>query len=250
MTGAGISPFGDRLRRLREAAGLTQEELAERSGLSRDAVSALERGRRRHPQGQTIRALATALGLSDEEVRALRESTPLRPGGGPAPRMEEPPSSLPTPLTRLIGRQAELGAASSLFLDAEARLVTFTGPGGVGKTRLALELARQLGPQYGGEVAFASLGSVQDPALILPTIADALGVRDTSGQSLIERLGQIMRGRRFLLVIDNLEHLPEAASPIADLLTACGGLAVLATSRAALRLSGEQEFPIAPLPET
>ncbi len=248
MTRAGTSPFGDNLRRLREAAGLTQEELADRSGLSRDAVSALERGRRRHPQPQTIRALATALGLSDDDVRMLRASTPLRPGGGPTSPVAEPPSTLPTPLTRLVGRQRELEELRQLLFAAGARLVTLTGPGGVGKTRVALELARDPGPKFTGDVAFVSLSSVQDPALILPTIAEALGVRDTSGQSLIERLGQILRGRRTLLVLDNLEHLPEAASPIADLLIACGGLVVLATSRAALRLSGEQEFPIPPLP--
>src|SRR5215218_6840366 len=101
MTRAGTSPFGDRLRWLREAAGLTQEELADRSGLSRDAVSALERGRRRHPQLQTIRALATALGLSDEDVQTLRSSTPLRPGGGPVAPVAGTSASLPTPLTRL-----------------------------------------------------------------------------------------------------------------------------------------------------
>ena len=120
MTRAGASPFGDRLRRLREAAGLTQEELADRAGLSRDAVSALERGRRRHPQAQTFRALATALGLSEEEVRELRSAAPLRPGGRPVAPVVDPPASLPAPLTNLVGRRRELGELRGLLFDAGA----------------------------------------------------------------------------------------------------------------------------------
>ncbi|HEU5430246.1 MAG TPA: helix-turn-helix domain-containing protein, partial [Thermomicrobiales bacterium] len=239
-----MASFGEALRRLREAAGMTQAELAARTGLSRDAVSALERGHRRQPHSETVRALAAGLGLSDAATRTLRAAA--RSAATVAPPQaaaESRPAPLPAPPTRLVGRRRELSDLRHLLTDGGARLVTLTGPGGVGKTRLALELARSLESAFAGGVVFVSLATVQDPSLMLPTIAEALGVREANGRSLAVRLAQTLRERRPLLVLDNLEHLIWAASPVAELLAACPDLTILATSRAALRLSGEHWYP-------
>src|SRR5215203_4161983 len=129
--------FGARLRRARAAAGLAQEELAERAGLSPNTVGGLERGEHRHPHPATVRALAAALGLGATERAALAAAVPTR--GRPAAETAARPSGLPSPLTPLIGREREVAAVSALLLGNGVRLVTLTGPGGVGKTRLALQ---------------------------------------------------------------------------------------------------------------
>jgi non-specific serine/threonine protein kinase len=250
-----VSPFGEQLRRLREAAGITQEELAERAGLSRDAIGALERGLRRHPHPLTVRALAAGLGLSDQDLAVLRATLPQRsvsPLSSATRARFAPP---PVPLTSLVGRQRELDELRHLLTVEEVRLVTLTGPGGVGKTRLAIEVATSLEPAYPGGVAFVPLAPVQDTALVLPTIAAAVGVREATsspdgraGQpSLVERLAHSLHGRRVLLVLDNMEHLVEAGAPVAALLVAAPELTVLVTSQATLWLSGEHEYPVRPL---
>ena len=247
MGGESIPLFAERLRQLRLAIGLTQEELAERAGMSRDAISALEGGRRRHPHPQTVRALATALGLSEQDARALRATVPKRSVEGAPVSLAPRTSSLPVPPTRLVGRRRELAELRQLVTGNEARLVTLTGPGGVGKTRLVLELARVVEPTFADGVTFVSLASVQDPALVLSTIAEALGVQEGGGRTLAERAAQFLRDRHVLVVLDNFEHLIDAATHVAALLAACPGLTVLTTSRATLRLSGEYEYPVSPL---
>ncbi|MCA9878141.1 MAG: tetratricopeptide repeat protein [Thermomicrobiales bacterium] len=247
MNRESTPPFGERLRHFRQAAGLTQEVLAERAGVSRDAVSALEGGRRRHPHPQTVRALATALGLSEREALALRAAAPKRTVVARSQAPETRASSLPVAPTRLVGRRRELAELRQVVAGGEVRLVTLTGPGGVGKTRLALELARVLEPLFADGITFVSLASVQDPMLVMPEIAEALGVQEGGGRSLAERAVQFCRDRQPLLVLDNFEHVIEAATDLASLLAACPTLTVLTTSREALRLSGEHEYPVAPL---
>lgn len=134
--------FGARLRRLREAAGLTQEELALRAGVSPHAVGALERGQRRRPYPHTVRALAEALDLSEDERNALINAAPKRSGMAftPPAGREDRVHTLPVPPTPLIGRERDAAAVRSLLEGKNARLVTLTGPEGVGKTRLAVEL--------------------------------------------------------------------------------------------------------------
>jgi transcriptional regulator with XRE-family HTH domain len=176
---AGEAALGELLRRHRERQGLTQEDLAERAGggLSAETVSNLERGRTR-PQAQTLAALADALGLTDGERAALlaARAGAAAPPAGPAP----PPPALAGPLTPLVGREREAGAVARLLRQG-ARLVTLTGPGGVGKTRLALRVAEGLADAFPDGVAFVDLAPLNDPALVLPTVARALGLRDEPG---------------------------------------------------------------------
>ena len=244
MAEEGAAPFGARLRALRETAGLTQEELATRAGLTAKGIAALERGRRRRPYPQTLRALADALRLDGAERAALV-------GGQPA--MEEQPpaapahSPLPLSPTPIIGRAGELTEARALLLSGGARLLTLTGAGGVGKTRLALALAADVAADFPDGAAFAALAPLVDPALVLPTVARALGLAEAAGQPVREALHAALRERRMLLVLDNWEQVLAAAPEVSSLLAACPGVAVLATSRAPLRLRGEREYPVAPL---
>ena len=132
-------------------------------------------------------------------------------------------------------------------LLAAARLVTLTGPGGIGKTRLAQEAARASSARFPDGVAFVDLAPLRDPSFVLPTIARALGVDETGDPAVHELVVATVGERRLLLVLDNFEHLTAAASDLAAILEACSGLTVLATSRVRLRLRREQEYPVLPL---
>ena len=242
--------FGARLRSLREAAGLTQEELAFRAGLSPNAVGTLERGTRKHPYPHTVRSLADALGLSQDERATLLAAVPRREATPPdIPDPESPGSNLPSPPTPLVGRERELAEISDLLGSSEVRLLTLTGIGGVGKTRLALALARAalVEDRFPDGVAYVALAPLRDPALVVSTIARSLDLREEQGQSAADALRAHLREKRTLLVLDNLEHLLEAADEVVHLIGACADLVVLATSRAPLRVRGEQEYPVPPL---
>ncbi|HEY8601011.1 MAG TPA: tetratricopeptide repeat protein [Thermomicrobiales bacterium] len=244
MTGGDTTPFGERLRLHREAAGLTQEALAERAGLTAKGIAAIERGRRRRPYPHTVRALADALEL-DEEARGLLLGNPVPTEAAPPVAIR--PVVVAEPPTPLIGRERELAEARAILLSGGARLLTLTGPGGVGKTRLSLALAAAVAPAFPDGVALAPLAALTDPDLVLPTIARALGLAEVAGRALREVVHTALRDRRLLLVIDNWEQVIVAAPEVAALLAACPGVTVLATSRAPLRLRGEREYPLAPL---
>jgi predicted ATPase/transcriptional regulator with XRE-family HTH domain len=243
MPDTSDATFGARLRDHRKAAGLSQEELAQRAGLSANAVGQLERGVRKHPYPHTVRSLADGLGLSEQERLALLALIPGR--GSPAPTPVA--TAVPVPLTPLVGRERELSAVGASLEGDDARLVTLTGPGGVGKTRLALEVAGECGNRYPDGVVFVALAPVSDPALLMSTVAQALGLREAGGRSVRELVHDYLRDRQLLLVLDNFEHLLGAAPEVTDLLASCPLLKVLATSRAPLRLRGEQEYPVEPL---
>jgi predicted ATPase/serine/threonine protein kinase len=165
-------------------------------------------------------------------------------------RIEAHASNLPVQRTALIGREREVALAKGLLLRKDVRLVTVTGPGGIGKTRLALQVAQEISESFPGGVYLVSLGAVGDAGLIAAVIAQTLGVREAAGQPLLENLQQHLRNSMsgpFLLLLDNFEHLIAAAPFVSELLAAVPGLKVLATSRAALHVYGEHEFPVGPL---
>ena len=158
--------FGAQLKALREAAGYTQEELATIAGLSVHGVSALERGERRRPHVETVRALSAALDLTGTARDGF-----LRSARAPAEHAavdELIGVSLPLPLTALLGRDADLQTLRHWLADPAIRLITLTGPGGAGKTRLALELARAISAEGSARVVFVSLASVRDPVVCRP----------------------------------------------------------------------------------
>jgi len=249
MTRERDTPFGSRLRRLREAAGLTQEELAARAGLTAKAVSALERGERRRPYPHTVRSLADALKLSERERALLTEAIPRRRSDAAVPveAATTSPSSLPASLTPLLGREREVEEIVGLLGRPAVRLLTLTGPGGIGKTRLSIEAAQKAAGYFPDGVAFVALAPLGDAALVTPTISQVLGLRETAGVHPLEVLGQYLLERKFLLVLDNFEHVAEAAAEVVDLLGSCPNLCVLVTSRAPLRVRGEREYPVSPL---
>jgi len=155
---------------------------------------------------------------------------------------------LPVSLTSFVGRQREIAAVFALVQTDLVRLVTLTGPGGVGKTRLALSIAEVLAPQFADGAAFVPLAPITDPDLVGAAIGAAVGIRDASPRASPAALVTLLRDRELLLVLDNFEQVLPAAALVAQFLHACPRLVLLITSRAPLRLTGEQEFPVSPLP--
>jgi predicted ATPase/class 3 adenylate cyclase/DNA-binding CsgD family transcriptional regulator len=157
------------------------------------------------------------------------------------------PNNLPFQLTPLIGREKEVAAIQYLLQREEVRLVALTGPGGTGKTRLGLQVVAELSDLFEDGVYFVNLAPLSDPELVVPTIAQTLGLKEASGQSLFNLTNAWLREKHLLLLLDNFEQVVDAAVYVADILAACPNLKVLVTSRMPLHIRGEQEFPVPPL---
>jgi predicted ATPase/DNA-binding XRE family transcriptional regulator len=275
--------FGDLLRRYRQDAGLTQEELAERANLSARAISELERGARQHPYRSTIHLLAKALNLSEQQLADFEQAARRPSVAGPipaSPTIFSVPSSvvpapavgpdqpaqmhnLPAQLTSFVGRTAELARIHDLLHSPEVRLLTLTGPPGAGKTRLSLEVASSLlahaqaaahaeaeaeaEAAFKDGIFFVELAAISEAYLVASAIATTLGVKESAGDSFVDRLKQFLAGRRLLLVLDNFEQVIDAAPLLTELLQASLQLKILVTSRETLHLRAEKEFPVSPL---
>ncbi len=241
------SSFGALLKHYRLAAGLSQEALAARARLSARTISDLERGIHASPHTDTRRLLTDALSLTDQQRTLLLVSAHSADAC-----VDTPPRShmldFPVPPTRLVGREPERSHTRELLRRATTRLFTLTGPSGVGKTRLALQLVQDIAPDFGDGVTFVALASIRDAARVPCTIAQALGIRESAKSSLAEQVQVFLRPKHFFLVLDNVEQVLDAASFVADLLANCPRLFILVTSRMPLHLRAEQEVQLAPLP--
>ncbi len=252
MPTTDIPDFASLLRHYRRRNGLTQEKLAERAGLSPAAIGLLERGVTHAPQHATARMLSIALALAPDEATSFMESAleadrSNRERGSSLDSQITSDGALPVPLTALIGRAHELATLLELLGRETTRLLTLTGPAGVGKTRLALEVAATLRRERRQEVVFVELVPVQEPERVLSAIAQALGVRESNSPPLREAILRALGDRPVVLVLDNFEQVLSAARAVLDLLIACPQIKAVATSRSPLNVRGEQRFPILPL---
>ena len=170
------------------------------------------------------------------------------PAAFPAPRtLDSHPNNLPIQPTSLIGREKDVAAVEGLLQQEDIRLVTLTGPGGIGKTRLGLQVGAELSDRFADGVYFVSLAPISDPAFVVPTIAQALAVKEVADHALLDLLKGYLGKKQLLLLLDNFEQVVGAAVQVADLLATCPHLKVVVTSRAALHVRGEQEFAVPPL---
>jgi predicted ATPase/transcriptional regulator with XRE-family HTH domain len=248
------SEFGNLLRRYRLAAGLSQEALAERARMSTNGVGALERGYRRTPQHETLALLADALALTQEQRREFeagaRSGAPRRVGAGSvAGGSWRDSTNLPLALTSFVGREHDVAEAKDLL--ARHRLLTLVGSGGVGKTRLSLQVGAELLDRFTDGVWFVDLAPISNRELVSSVTAQALGMRQ-QGRRVDEAIPQWLKRKQLLLIFDNCEHVVETVAQLAaSILTTAPDVRLLATSRQALDIAGEaaHRLPSLPLPD-
>jgi predicted ATPase/transcriptional regulator with XRE-family HTH domain len=263
--------FGNWVKRRRKALDFTQQELAQRVGCSVSLIFKIESDGRR-PSRQVAELLASQLEISPEQrslflkvarqeksiehldsialaaAQGFAADAALGPQSSPVPVSEPFKSDLPTPPTSLIGREHEVGMVLRQLQNPACRLLTFTGPGGVGKTRLALEVAHKLCDVFEHGAYFVSLVGTTSAEFILPAIADALRFTFSHVGDPKTQLFHYLKGKRILLVLDNLEHLLSDVRLISELLEASPELKILATSREQLNLRAEWSFSVQGLP--
>ncbi|MDQ5852391.1 MAG: helix-turn-helix domain-containing protein [Chloroflexota bacterium] len=252
-----ITSFGYWIRRRRKALDLTQEALAHQVGCSLGAIRKLEADERR-PSPEMAQRLAQVLELSVEErgsfLKVARAELAPDQLAAPSESVVVSPrasrighGTVPVAATPLIGRTAEMAAVHAALEQPNVRLLTLTGMGGVGKTRLALAVATAMQHDVADGAAFVDLAPIRDPALVLATIAVALGVTERREEPLLATLQAHLSDKHLLLVLDNFEQVVAAAPLLAEVLAAAPRLRILVTSREVLHLSGEHVFPVPPL---
>ena len=260
--------FGELLRYLRERAELSQRELALQVGYHYSYMSRIEKNERMPDSATLMARFIPALGLDDEpqwterllKLAASEEKTmsPRRAGQSSAshppvvasslPTFDSPLNPLPLSLTPLLGREDEVQAVTRIVARVDVRLVTLVGAPGVGKTRLAIHTANELAGLFAHGAAFVDLSPITEPKDVLPALANALGVHGSSDMPLMAQVVNTLRHKNLLLVIDNFEHVIDASPQLVQLLGNALQVKVLVTSREALRISGEHEFAVEPLP--
>ena len=253
--------FGAWLKQRRKEQGIKPDELAERIGCSAIALLKIEAGERR-PSRQIAELLAGYLRVPSDEQEAFitfarmghakaspSHASSLSQEASRAPwrgaHLQQ--TNLPAVLTPLVGREGDAEEARALLLQPRVRLLTMTGAPGIGKTRLAVQVASDLVDHFEDGVFFVDLAPVGDPEAVLATIARALGLKEASGQPIESVLLEYLRERRILLLLDNFEQILDAAPQIVKLMEACPWLKALVTSREALHLRGERLLPVPPL---
>ncbi len=251
---ANQDAFGTWLKRQRKSLDLTREALAQRAHCSASTIRRLEAGDLR-PSPSLAASLAAALNISPAEqeafIRFARGDTTatLPPTPHPANITPHSPAHLPAPLTSFVGRKREVTAVSNLLSEEGVRLLTLSGPPGVGKTRLSIAVASRLADvsMFGDGIYFVSLAPISEPHLVISVVAQALGVREKPG-GIYASLKDFLASKRLLLVLDNFEQVTAAAHVVTDWLAAAAGVKVLVTSRELLHVYGEHDFPVPPLP--
>src|ERR1051325_10344020 len=259
-----FNSFGELLRFLRERVELSQRELALQVGYHYSYMSRIERSERIPDSATLMARFVPALYLDDQpewtarllqlaiepEVKAPAPTASPTPVAPPTalPIFDLSTSHLPTILTPLLGRDNEVITLSNLLTRDDVRLVTVVGPPGVGKTRLVIHIAAQIAGFFAAGAVFVDLSQVNEPKDFLPALAEALGLHETSEMPILTRLIHALRPKNILLALDNFEHVIDAAPQVLQLLGNLPKIKVLVTSREALRLSGEHEFTVAPLP--
>ncbi len=245
--------LGRLLRSARERRALTQEELAAEthSGVTVDTISNIERGRTR-PRRNTLDDLVNALGLDASERSTLKAAW-ARLGAARVPEAISRTSfaadqvHLPTLVEPLVGREQAEAAVADLLQNADVRVLTLTGPGGVGKTSLALQVAASTQTRYPDGAVFVDLSRLREAELVPAYIAQALAVVEQGGRPFVDTIAAHLETRQLLLLLDNFEQVVDAAGAVAQLSRSCPGLKVLVTSRMPLRIRGEQIYPVPPL---
>lgn len=250
--------FGQWVKQRRQALSLTQAELGHLVFCSAVMIKKIE-GNQRRPSVQVTKLLARYLkiapknraafmslarpDLSAEQIDELATTYDHTPGQPTVRRI----TNLPVPMTPLIGRTQEVAAICGLLLDPGVRLLTLTGAGGMGKTRLSLQVASEIDKQFIDGCWFISLAALEEQDLFIPTIARGLGIKESRHQTFDEALLSYLADRDMLIVLDNFEQIIPAARQVAEILSLAPRLKVLVTSRTVLHLSGEHEFVVPPL---
>src|SRR5258706_7880548 len=268
LTPESFNNFGELLRFLRERAELSQRELALQVGYHYSYMSRIEKNERLPDSATLMARFVPALGLDNDpqwterllKLAASEEKTMSPRRGGQSsvshspiaasalPTFDSPLNPLPLSLTPLLGREKEVETLSKLISRFDVRLVTLVGAPGVGKTRLALHTANELAGLFAHGAAFADLAPITEPKDVLGTLASALSVHGSSDAPLMTQLINALKQKNLLLVIDNFEHVIDASPQLVQLLGNAPQVKALITSREALRISGEHEFAVDPLP--